>query len=226
MLKPSNALGGWALMHALHALEETGVFAHLVGRKRGASAQSIARACSTDEEVLRATLRFVSINAPGLLQQSSKDTFVLGSQHDSEGFQNILHFSRAYAPVLHGLAPLLTKQKMYGKDVVRDHTALSISSELYVRPVVAELVSLLREESPEVIVDVGCGSGALVKEASKALGTKGVGIDEALPSERKSTHKGATFLVGDAAKPSEWTKHLPEGKTVFVMSMVQYDSLL
>jgi len=108
---------------------------------------------------------------------------------------------------------------------LRDGSALSISSELYIQITIKEVIDLVLSNDPEVAVDLGCGSGFVVEaiaENQSHIQSVGVDIDEV---KNFSNLENVSYIKGDVTTPEEWIDQMPLGRTVLVASMVMHEFL-
>ena len=160
----SSIINNWALVEAAHALYTMGVFSYLERTGEQTTVVEICQSLNLQKKELEATLLFVSTMLPVVLERNIDGQFRIGSGYRTVSFQNILHFSRAYAPIVHQQVGLISGTMISGQQVMRDGDALSLSSEAYATNIAKDLVALVSESSAEVIVDLGCGSGHIGKK--------------------------------------------------------------
>lgn len=204
-----------ALIPALHALEESGVFLYLQTTNSPQSVATIATECKLAERLLQPILEYVALYADEVLKKTDAG-YLLGPQYAERGLQNILHFTLAYSPVLQALPELLTKEKVYGRDMSRNGRQLSLSSELFATDIRHDVVKLITTRIPQAIVDIGCGSGHLLQAVTEALPQViAVGIEE--DASYLQNTKQISFFAGDAAKPGEWSDRVPSSAILVAM---------
>ena len=84
-----------------------------------------------------------------------------------------------YEKVLNQMEPLLRRQSVYGREVVRDGRHVAVGSGLasveFYFPIVAEF---LRRGGYKKVLDIGCGDGTFLRYLCEQIpGLKGVGVD-------------------------------------------------
>ena len=218
-------MSSWFLMEILHSLYGLGIFDELKKNSKGLSVERLSQLTKTKNLELKTSLDFVSLHLPDILERGKGSVYRLTTVYDSRTFQNLLHFSRSYAPVVHSVSELTAGTKLYGPDVARDSSALSISSELYIQITIKEVIDLVLSNDPEVAVDLGCGSGFVVEaiaENQSHIQSVGVDIDEV---KNFSNLENVSYIKGDVTTPEEWIDQMPLGRTVLVASMVMHEFL-
>lgn len=225
MSESSKFASTWMLAEVLHALYKNGILATLEKSDVFRSSVEVSKQCGTKERETEAMLLFVSVMFPELLERNKDGLYRRGPDLMSRRFQNTLHFSLAYAPVAHALSPLVSGEKEYGHDVCRDGVELGISSELYARDIAEDITTLVGGEKPDVVIDLGCGSGHIVRRIASECSCVGIGIDESMPESTEKEDGNLFFVKGDISDPTLWKENVPAGKTVFVASMVMHEFL-
>ncbi len=222
MLSPSKILADYALLHVLCALQSSGVFTELKKNPKGVLTSSLATTLSLEVPFLVPLCDFLVINAPEILTKKEEKYF-LEPFFDERALQNTLFFALSYQSVFTHLKPLLTGEKKYGQDVVRDGAALRLSSALYNGQAWNQVIGLFRSMKVDTVVDIGCSAGDFlqrVQETSPLMRCIGVEIDSqvvALAQEvsRKSVAEERPLIIeGDAGTPEAWAPHI-EPKTDF-----------
>lgn len=226
MLESSKLLNFWAVMETLHALHKNGVFAYLEAAGSPRSSEVVSKHCDLAHLETDAALLFVSLMLPEVVGRNSEGLYHLGSAYMERNFQNVLHFSLAYAPVVHGIGELVSGSKKHGRDIHRDAAELGRSSELYALDIARDLATLIAEEHPDAVVDLGCGSGHIVRKVAERVACVGIGVDMYEGAKRKEKVPSLSFIYGDVADPASWKAQVPPGKIVFIASMVMHEFLL
>lgn len=226
MFTPSNALGNWALIEVLQALQAAGVLDSLQ-ENESITGHDLAVQLSLQERELEESLIFVSMNAPEIIGRDH-DHFFAGPMCYDAHFRNILYFSKAYTPVAHNLGALLSGTSRYGVDIARDARALAFSSEIYGSNLANDLSRLLHLSRPDVLIDLGCGTGSLLARLTSELGCAGVGVEVALAASVVKRHHQNSYklILGDVAKPDMWCHEVPRGSIALMANFVMHEFLI
>lgn len=171
------------------ALEELGIFDRM-STPEAFTAAKIAATMKLEEAPLAACCEYLV--SAGLFRKDSAGAYslVVGPYH----FEWYGNFLLAYREVFESLAPLLTGEKRYGRDVVRRGIFLK-NTGAYARAAVAFLVQRFRELGVRSATDIGCGGGDLLFALSRALPTfSGIGIDIDRPTVLATN---ATFAASE-----------------------------
>lgn len=214
----------WVLVSVLHALYNSGTFKYLHEKSGPHSISEIALTCHVKGAELKACLAYVSMHLPELVDRLGDDVFSLTAEYDSDLFQNLLHFTLAYAPAVQSLGSLLTGEKEYGRDLERNSRSVGISSEIYSKNAGKQLADLVEFVKPEVVIDIGCGTGHLVEVLAERFGCIGYAIDD-VGIHEDAASSNVHYLTGDALLPKEWCSNIPKGRLVLVASMVMHELL-
>ena len=200
------------LCHALLALSQTGILG-LLGRNGGASVDELV--AGRPARLVRGYLRYLTVR--GVLEEW-QDTYRLSARGrlltGEIALARLGFYREAYGPVMGRLSDLLSGTARYGQDVVRVDGALSRhSGTVTTTSYTAVLLEALRGQNTKRVVDLGCGSGALLVELClQDASLSGIGIDIApeavdaarLLAARRGVGDRLEFALADAFDPATW----------------------
>lgn len=219
MLIPSKILLHQSIISILHAFQKKGVFAELLKDANGLSVNDFEERLSLKKSVLLPLCDFLAVNAPEILSKKD-DRYFLGSQYKEKNFQNALFFSLAYESVFTNLSDLLSGEKEYKRDFLRDGEYLSISSAIYNSLAWDCIIDTLKNLKFNSVIDIGCGAGDFlyrIKQSYPGANCFGVEFDKkAIDLFNKNAQGGNSqvFITeGDAAFPEKWKDMIVKKKT-------------
>ena len=207
-----DLLEGFYISRILDALHEEGVLSDLAKQK---PLSRVARTRGLDLSMLRSLLEYVAVRSDVIrvIQSPSGKRFTLGAKYaGSSSFAHHLdQYIGAYGPCLDGLRSIL-KSRDVGKERVDrrrhakafDHAAEGTNH--------VETAAIVRELGITTLLDLGCGTGQLLKALAKeSKSFRGIGVDaseQMLKAGRREANamrvnKRLRFFQGDASKCGE-----------------------
>ena len=172
-------ISGHVALAAFWALRNAGVLEAIRKQKEGLDPIAFARRANLSADTLEAALTYLT--QQGLLTKQKDRVFLtpacsaLLEHADGE-----LEMVRAYAGVTGALDHLLAGLKVYGNGVTRKADVFALAqSTRYARDVYAAVESVVAKSGVTHVLDLGCGSGALlVRLAGHLRRVVGVGVCE------------------------------------------------
>jgi len=163
---------GWYLSEVVEFLHREGVLKTLDVPK---TAETLAAESGLDPSLLRLALTFVAVRSD--LLQTTPAGFVRSERHAGEGGGWILdQYLGAYGPVVRSIGEIL-REPSRGPDLVDTNRHAQAYAALG-RPTYRALPAVIRELEPNSVVDLGCGTGALLRGlASERETLRGWGLD-------------------------------------------------
>lgn len=228
---------GYARAFIISALHQTGVFTRL--RDGGpATVAELAQACQIDCELLGGVMHFL-LHADKVLTKDGDERFALTPQGREWLFTDmVLTMSYgavgAYWSILANLVPCLKGDMRYGRDFVRDGRLLAIGSHTTGRGAYPWVVQKIRDLGADTVVDLGCGSGDVIKtllELDPALSGIGVDIAPGALEEARSRMEAAglasraSFHLANIFDVGELKRILPAKPVVFNAIMAFHEFL-
>ena len=168
-------LRGYATFHCLFALSQIGFFDEMAAH--GALAlDAYASARQLDVDKLEAIARYLF--GLGILNRDAQGRYSTGVEICKEDLATVELFY-AYDPLFHNLAPLLRKEKVYGKDIHRlpelDARATARICGTFCYP---KLIEIIEQKGARQVMDLGCGSAELlIQLCQRSASVQGYGID-------------------------------------------------
>jgi SAM-dependent methyltransferase len=210
-----NIRNGYARAYILFALHETGVLKAL---KDGPpkTCEELAAECNIEPYILNGALHYL-LFCDRILERTN-------------GRYNLTEFGRevlfadtlmtfcwgavgGYSIILTELIPALRRQKKYGVDFTRRGDYLAVGSQLTGRGSYSWILQKLRDLKARRLVDVGCGSAAVLTafcQMDSELKGVGLDIDPGFQTEarRRVEAMGLTdriqLVLGDITKPAQY----------------------
>jgi len=231
MSRVSNSLAGHFIMKALCSAQETGILEYLSKNTGGVSGEDIASNLSLDRNIVESLMDFLVVNLPEFFDKNER-LYIVKHPFFESSTQNSIYFALAYEDVLNNLPSLLRKEKKYGVEVERSGKYLSKSSALHNHHTWPEIVDYIKEHNFQTIVDLGCGTGDLLKHLAITLpGLQLVGIEnntDAANISKEDKNENIKFIKGDVATPETWLEDLSIKsieKTLFISVTVWHEFL-
>ncbi len=214
MAEPGGMAATYVLCTALVAMDRAGVAQQL--RREWVDLDTVEPP-GDNEAITRRVLRFLAIRGVVELTDESVRLTERGEVLLGELSESLLgYYVEAYGRVLHDMAPLMTGEAVYEKDVSRNAEALGRRCEVLFRSFGARIVSdVMKERGARSVLDLGCGTGGLVLDLCREdVGLRGVGLDiapDAIALAQTRAHERgladrASFVVGDAFRPQDWAE--------------------
>nr|CTQ98703.1 hypothetical protein [Kibdelosporangium sp. MJ126-NF4] len=200
------------MCHALLALTKSG----LLDRLRGTEPRKIDELLDgMDERVGTGLLRYLAV---GGVLDDWRGSYRLSHRGrlltEPIALARLGFYMEAYAPVTRNITGLLTGTMTYGVDVSRADGSLSKhTGTVTTTSYTAVVRAAMRGTSATRLLDLGCGSGALLVEmCARQPELSGVGIDIAPAAidaaQQRAAANGmadrAEFVVADAFQPDTW----------------------
>ena len=220
----------YLIMQTCLALEQTGVFDLL--RRGEQTVENLAYTTKTDEVTLQVCLHFLwSV------------TDFLDIDGNLIKLRNSKTFPRSwillsYKQIFDNLAPLLTGRKEYKKELFRDGAYLQKASGIFFdqfSKTTEEIINRLRDESDQILVDLGCGSARVLQvycSSSRVRRAVGVEVDAtSIQETSKMLEKNRlsdqiSLVQADIRDIEKWKEKIPEGSRVaFLASTVLHELL-
>lgn len=179
------------LAHAVAALQSLGIVDDLP-----ATAAELARKHRLDERMLRGALDYLAARTE--LIRKRGETFARTRNYARESRFLIELYGLAYAPNAAQLAELLRKPKRARETVSGEHLARAFEGARGTSP----LASIAQRLQLNHVLDLGCGSGALLRELARDENFVGWGLDAnpamCAAARRELRGTNVRILQGDA----------------------------
>ena len=161
-------------------LLNVGLLGHMA--KQGAVAvREYAAENDLDPDLLAAVCE--SLFARCILQKAGPDRYSLDERGrflvENDLSRGWFYLCYGYENVLYNLEPMLRKQMKYGTDLKRDGKYVALGSGLASKAFAFPLaIEKLRATGAKRVLDIGCGDGAFLRDACRAIpGLTAVGLD-------------------------------------------------
>lgn len=209
-------------------LEKDGVF-RLLSRSDPLSVEEVGEKLGLNHARLSVCINFLLVATDFLKEENGRISLC------KNFFWTNLWGMLAYKDVFDNLAPLLTREKVYGVDLARDGYYLQKASERFSSDAINCVVAMLVRRDPATLVDFGCGSAkSLIAYCSQKKMGKGVGIDnnqdivkEALANtEKAALHESIKIINADVRSVDVWGEAVNiEDRLVFLACTMLHEFL-
>lgn len=211
------------------ALERVGFF-NLLRERGSCTIGELAAMLNVEERLLAPCIEFLWSVTDWV--ERDGDAIKLRTD-ETRGLRWIIN---AYKDVFDNLAALLSRDKVYGRDVERNGHFLQKASDAFSADAVRRALGSLADERESVLVDFGCGSGkTLVRYCAGGRGRNAVGI-EINPGIVREARQYITasglgekiaVIEGDARGIEQWHASIPAArKVIFFASTVLHEFLI
>lgn len=190
----------------------------------------LSRLLSVREELLRTCLNFLWC-VSNIVEKCGDDSFLVKKRN----FLIAVYVLAAYKDVFDNIADLLTGEKIYGHDIIRDGFYLQKASEWITVQSINNAAILSAASDCEQFVDLGCGSAqSLVLFCKNNKSGVAVGIDndfkviQAAKSNiaKEGLQDRARIIQFDVAQIEQWRREIDfQKKTAFFASMILHEFL-